>query len=360
MKIRKTWFKTKVQGLVRHKSGVYYARLFVGGKEKWVSLKTRLIEVAKAKLKEEKSDIEEARRVGDIKSGKMLVGEAKTLFLQELDLDIEKKTITRQRIKDTISSLERSWPTLWELDVRKVTVNDCKAWAARMTSEWSPSYFNHTATSLKGIFDVAIRNGLIYRNPAKSIPHIKPRPKNLILPTRSKFLKYINAIRSSEHRTAQDSADLVEFLAYTGCRVSEAKRIKWRDCNFKKEEILVLGDPETGTKNGEIRRIPMIPHCKELLERIKREREEILPDMEIMLVGDARGAMQRAEKIVKIAHISHHDLRHLFATVCIESGVDIPTVSRWLGHKDGGALAMRTYGHLRNDHSRQAAQKVSF
>jgi hypothetical protein len=30
----------------------------------------------------------------------------------------------------------------------------------------------------------------------------------------------------------------------------------------------------------------------------------------------------------------------LFATRCIESGVDIPTVSRWLGHKDGGALAM--------------------
>ena len=40
-----------------------------------------------------------------------------------------------------------------------------------------------------------------------------------------------------------------------------------------------------------------------------------------------------------------HDLRHFFATTCIESGVDIPTVSRWLGHKDGGALAMRLYGH---------------
>jgi len=30
-------------------------------------------------------------------------------------------------------------------------------------------------------------------------------------------------------------------------------------------------------------------------------------------------------------------LRHLFATRCIENGVDIPTVSRWLGHQDGGA-----------------------
>ena len=55
-----------------------------------------------------------------------------------------------------------------------------------------------------------------------------------------------------------------------------------------------------------------------------------------------------------------HDLRHLFATRCIESGVDIPTVSKWLGHKDGGALAMRTYGHLRNEHSQKMAKKVKF
>jgi hypothetical protein len=40
--------------------------------------------------------------------------------------------------------------------------------------------------------------------------------------------------------------------------------------------------------------------------------------------------------------------------------VDIPTVSRWLGHKDGGALAMKTYGHLRDLHSTTMAQKVVF
>jgi len=42
--------------------------------------------------------------------------------------------------------------------------------------------------------------------------------------------------------------------------------------------------------------------------------------------------------------MSDNDLRHLFATRCVEAGVDIPTVSRWLNHQDGGALAMKTYG----------------
>jgi len=40
--------------------------------------------------------------------------------------------------------------------------------------------------------------------------------------------------------------------------------------------------------------------------------------------------------------------------------VDIPTVSRWLGHQDGGALCMKTYGHLRDEHSANEARKAAF
>lgn len=50
----------------------------------------------------------------------------------------------------------------------------------------------------------------------------------------------------------------------------------------------------------------------------------------------------------------------MFATTCIEAGVDIPTVSRWLGHKDGGALAMKVYGHLRQEHSFAQIKRVQF
>lgn len=71
-------------------------------------------------------------------------------------------------------------------------------------------------------------------------------------------------------------------------------------------------------------------------------------------------SLEKACEKIGVARLTHHDLRHLFATRCIESGVDIPTVSRWLGHKDGGGLAMRTYGHLRNEHSQAMAQKVKF
>jgi integrase len=80
----------------------------------------------------------------------------------------------------------------------------------------------------------------------------------------------------------------------------------------------------------------------------------------VFAVRESQKALDRACKKVGTDRITHHDLRHLFATRCIESGVDIPTVSRWLGHKDGGALAMKTYGHLRREHSIAQAQRVTF
>ena len=83
-------------------------------------------------------------------------------------------------------------------------------------------------------------------------------------------------------------------------------------------------------------------------------------DGKVFRVGECQKSLDRAAKKVGTDRITHHDLRHLFATRCIESGVDIPTVSRWLGHKDRGALAMKTYGHLRREHSIAQAQRVTF
>jgi hypothetical protein len=79
-----------------------------------------------------------------------------------------------------------------------------------------------------------------------------------------------------------------------------------------------------------------------------------------MRIKECQGSITRACQKLEIRRFTHHDLRHLFATRCIESGVDIPTVARWLGHKDGGALAMKVYGHLRDQHSSNMAKRVTF
>lgn len=42
------------------------------------------------------------------------------------------------------------------------------------------------------------------------------------------------------------------------------------------------------------------------------------------------------------------------------AGLDFMTIAAWLGHKDGGILVGKIYGHLLDDHRKQAARKVRF
>jgi hypothetical protein len=44
----------------------------------------------------------------------------------------------------------------------------------------------------------------------------------------------------------------------------------------------------------------------------------------------------------------------------VEGGVDIFDSGTLAGHKDGGVLALKTYGHLRSEHSTAMAAKVMF
>jgi integrase len=357
----KTWERTRHQNLVRHKSGGYYARAFAGGKEVWKSLKTSHFSVAQAKLAEFLK--EHRKRVSNGKgevSAKMTFGEAALIHLRNLDDNLSIKLRTRDYWRECLAALEKSWPGLVETETRKITQTDCKEWARTYRKRVSPTRYNNTVSILRHVLNIAVEAGVIYGNAAVAVKRAPVRPKEIELPTIDKFNSLIAEMRNGHSRDSINCADFASGLAFTGCRLGEAAQIQWRDLDFDAGEIVVRGDAETGTKNWSLRRVPMIPDARALLERMRSERQGEPMDAKVFRVGECQKALDRACKKVGADRITHHDLRHLFATRCIESGVDIPTVSRWLGHKDGGALAMKTYGHLRREHSIAQAQRVTF
>lgn len=356
------WQKTHYANLIRYvPSGIYFARMRVKGKLIRKSLKTDTISVAKLRLADmEKLERQNADSRVDVTHGKLTFGEAIKIYNQRVSGDVSMKPRTKDYYQDRGAALLKSWPELGKTDIARITKSECLNWAAAFGKKYSPSVFNNTVKILRDVFKIGIESGARYDNPAFSIKRAGLKPKKMQLPEFSKFNDFVSAIKLSGGRFSKPCADLVCFLAYGGFRISEAAQVQWQDCDFKELKITVAGDPETRTKNGEIRQVPMIQNMMELLGRLKLQKPDAKPDDSVMLVRECQKAMDHAAKIVGIPRITHHDLRHLFATRCIESGVDIPTVSRWLGHKDGGALAMKTYGHLRNEHSQAMAQKVKF
>lgn len=359
----KTWTRKDSQ-IYLHISGVYYARLSLGGKETWRSLDTDLLSVARtelAKLRDDAARLKEAG-VNGHDARRMTGADAIALRQSELQNDPAIKAATRHFWNQVIIALRKRWPEFLTTEIRKITEEQCQAWVGRNKDSMSPERFNCMLGLLKRLFALAIKKGARRGNPVAEIKRRKEIKKDLSskLPELAQFPVFIGAIRNGGGRFSKASAELVEFLAYTGMRTGEAEWVRWSHCDFDKGEILVVGDPTSATKNSEFRRVPMIAAARQLLERIRQQRPPRHKTDKVLLVNEAQKAMDRAFAELGMPRFTHHDLRHFFATRCIESGVDIPTVSKWMGHKDGGALAMKTYGHLRNEHSLAAAAKVSF
>ena len=352
------WERTKFQYLIRYRpSGVYFAKFKVGKKQYRFSLETTVATVAQAKLPVK---MKEKRAAVPRKNlGKMLGKDAIEIYRAKFQSDASLKPGTKNYYEEMLVMLGKTWPGLEEMDMAKGTVEQVKEWAARVSKTFSPTRFNNALSALRQLFTVAMESGQRHTNPAMGVKRMRQRAKKLALPTKEKFAEFIKEMREGGGRFSNDCGDFVEGLAVTGLRKGEAAMVELKDLDFKKDIITVRGDEETGTKIWEVRRVPMIPQAKELFLRMTEESKDEPKTAKLFKVNEAQKAIDRAADAVGMERITHHDLRHFFATICIESGVDIPTVSRWLGHKDGGALAMRVYGHLRDEHSSEQAKKVS-
>ena len=359
------WTKAPVANLVRYEpSGIYFARAKVRGKLIRKSLDTNVLSVAKLRLADVLDTEHKAVGASNTKIiGKMTFGDALAIFQDRQKNATEIKESTKDYNERAAADLLKTWSGLEGMDVKRITKQDCLQWRAEFGKRYSATVTNGTLSILRRVFDIVLEAGVRYDNPArtKEVKRARVRRKELRLPEPDQFIALVTHVRGNGSGKGGHCADAIEFFSYAGPRLKEAARIFGRDCSFLKNEIVIRGDPKTGTKNWEMRRVPMIPEMRTLLERLKAERgEQTFLENPVLRVRKFNRSLKCACKKLGLFHLTHHDLRHLFATRCIESGVDIPTVAKWLGHKDGGVLAMQTYGHLRDKHSADMAQKVVF
>ncbi len=359
------WTKAPVANLVRYEpSGIYFVRAKVHGKLVRKSLETNVLSVAKQRLgdvldAENRSAASQSAKI----VGKMTFGVGLDIFQQRQKQNTELKPRSIEYNERIAECLQKSWPSLVETDMKRITKEECMDWRARFGQKYAPTVTNGALSILRRVLDIAIDSGVRYDNPAraKEVKRARVRQKELRLPEADQFLGLVKYVRGTGSGKGGHCADAIEFFTYCGPRLTEAARIFGNDCDFKRGEIIIRGDPDTGTKNWEIRRVPMIPEMRRLLERLKADRgEQDFISNPVCRVRKFNRSLKNACLKLKLHHLTHHDLRHLFATRSIESGVPIPTVAKWLGHKDGGVLAMQTYGHLRDKHSSEMAQKVVF
>jgi integrase len=245
------------------------------------------------------------------------------------------KPRTRDYHQELIAFIGRTWPEKFDAPIEEISEAELGDFAVRI-ARLSDSRFNGIVTMLRAALPAAKK---LRRRPIR----IKERP----LLNQLEFSRLLDEL---DGRPRSHAGLVIRFLSHTGLRIAEARGIRWQDV---REDFILA--PGAITKSGRPRVIPFVNGLADTLEALRSvasDREAVIPQAE------CKRSLRMACRRAGLPRLSHHSFRHLFATRCIESGVDLPTVARWLGHQDGGALLSRTYFHLVDEHSRRMAAKV--
>jgi integrase len=159
------------------------------------------------------------------------------------------------------------------------------------------------------------------------------------------------------YRSGAMLVDLVKFMAYSGARKQAALSARWENVDLSNQQLTLF------TKFDRRVVVDFNPKLAGLLQEMASRdfsRSE-------WLFPGTKGHWQNCQDVFKqvlqaagLPNVRFHDLRHYFISHAIMSGTDTLTVASWVGHKDGGVLIGKVYGHLNPQHKREAAAKVQF
>jgi integrase len=341
--------RSKVENLFRHRAGKYYAVAKVLGKIRRRSLDTADYNLAKDRLAGALAAMRGATEAGT-------AGTMRTAIVAEANReDAALKQTTRHYYQQVAESLLRTSDTLpgrpADKALVRVTLVDLRAWMDQHAGLTSRTRYNGALALLRRTYARAMEVHQVTGNLPLELDRLKPLIPKRDIPSVEIFAAIVASIGSQRKRSSKATAATVQLLAATGLRISEAQALCWKDIG---DSVLTVRT----TKNDELRRVPLTHAACIVLAELRA----VLPtgsEDPVLPIKSPRLALENACDRLNLPHLRVHDLRHIFATRCIEAGVDVPTIASWLGHKDGGALAACTYGHIIVSHSEKQITKVT-
>jgi integrase len=218
---------------------------------------------------------------------------------------------------------------------------------------------------LRNVLNSAVEDGHLREVP--KMPKLDPPPppkRQLLRP--EEFEHLIDAALAACVTNGQQLVDYLQFLAFSGSREQEALRIKIVDVELERGRVVIGSDGLS--KNWESRTVEFNARLEALLRDMLGRRP---PDSSWLFPSPRRGdrdehaksfreSFKIARRSAGLEWVGFHDLRHYFCSMCVMAGIDFLTVATWLGHKDGGILVGKVYGHLLDEHRQRAAGRVHF
>ncbi len=269
-------------------------------------------------------------------------------------------------------------PEIGKIPLNKLTQNDLQQFYAklkksgrkRLTEKYgnglSDRMVRSCHTTCRTALGKAVAEGLITSNPAIVCKLPPKKSKEMQVLTQAEIMRFL--IQAKE----EGYYELFLLELTTGMRRGEILGLKWSDpnmqtgdLNISRQVVKVEGKTIVSTlkTKSSIRTIRLAKEMVELLAEIKEtaKHEWMFPSpVKENAPRDPSAVYRRFQLILeraKCKKVRFHDLRHTFATMAIENGMDVKTLSAMIGHVSA-ETTLDIYSHITDTMQQQAAAKI--
>ena len=269
-------------------------------------------------------------------------------------------------------------PELGKIPLNQLAQKDLQQFYARMktggrlirTEQFgkglSDSMVRGLHAACRSALEKAVQEELIRTNPAVGCKLPPKRGREMQVLGREELQRFLIQAQ------AEGYFELFLLDLCTGLRRGELLALQWDDLDFKtgtltvnKQVYEVKGQLQVSVPKtrASIRRLVLPPGVVEVLRAYRETVDSrwmfpspVKEDMP-MTPGAVRRRLQIILERAGCKRIRFHDLRHTFATLSLESGMDVKTLSAMLGHVSA-ATTLDIYTHVTGDMQSEAAAKI--
>ena len=232
----------------------------------------------------------------------------------------------------------------------------------------SDSTVRHIHTMLHGAMKAAVQAHIIPKNPTENATVPKSNYKPMQVLNEQELDTFLQAVQNDDVWR-----DFFYTELMTGLRRGEICALMWRDFDAKTgtlgisrtlhskgQGVYALGDTKTSQGNRTI----ILPESVAALMRARKKNsisqwifpQPASPELP-MNPGTAYRRLKTLLEEAGLPSIRFHDLRHTFATLALQNGMDVKTLSAMLGHVSA-ATTLDIYTHSTSDMQHAAARKI--
>lgn len=226
--------------------------------------------------------------------------------------------------------------------IEDLTLDDIDAWVRSCEARGnSDSTINRKTSALRKITKVAMKYGGLSRpvpfpdkrrEPVGRIRQISPAEETAMLT----FFERIGR---------QDMADACAVLIDTGMRRGELMHLRPTDVYFDNGVVGIYGVEGKGTKNGELRSVPMTQRVRSILSKPEyMSGATCFSSLSETAMRHLWDRMRAHLGMTDDPNFVLHVLRHTCASRLVQKGVSLSVVQQWMGHKT--VQTTMRYAHL--------------